>query len=99
MKVYLLQYCYYEDSETQGVYTQEAMEREKKTYVEEGRKMQQRDIEYKKSQIASLEQKKKKVNLKLLDKKLNQLRNHKKQGNKTKKNKIKLFEIFLNNIT
>ena len=61
MKVYLLQYWYYEDSETQGVYTQEAMEREKKTYVEEGRKMQQRDIEYKKSQIASLEQKKKKV--------------------------------------
>ena len=53
MKVYLLQYWNYEDSETQGVYTQEAMEREKKTYVEEGRKMQQRDIEYKRAQMGS----------------------------------------------
>jgi hypothetical protein len=37
MKVYVLHYSYYEESEVHGVYTEETMKKEMARYVEQGR--------------------------------------------------------------
>lgn len=61
MKVYILQYWNYEDSEVRGVYTYDAMMKEKEQYTQWGRERYAREIESKRKSISELNQKRDKV--------------------------------------
>lgn len=59
MKVYVLHYAYYEDSEIKGVYTEEAMKKELEMYAQWGRANNERAIANQERRIKELKKRRK----------------------------------------
>lgn len=59
MKVYVLYYSYYDESEIRGVYTEDAMRRELARYTEQGRAKTEKMITSQESRIKELKQRRK----------------------------------------
>jgi septal ring factor EnvC (AmiA/AmiB activator) len=61
MKVYVLHYAYYEESEVRGVYTEDAMRKELAQYAEWGRKHNEKSIAEQERRIEELKKQRKEL--------------------------------------